>query len=137
MPLTKRKMKIFTILLPRGIDHSTPNQESKFSLLGVLKNTLTQEHIHFLLYNNVSGLSMARRYWRIPSSPFEVRHYPPRPLALPPDIGGYCQPLRVQRVFSNTFLAMPRPLSQYVLLDLETYTRCTPHVLPNTYPYTL
>ena len=59
--------------------------------------------INFFTYYNVNGLGMARRYWKIPSSSFGVGQYPPRPSASPPDIGeGIAQPLRIQRVFSNT-----------------------------------
>ena len=59
--------------------------------------------IYFFTYYNVSGLGMARRYWKIPSSSFGVGQYPPRPSASPQDIGeGIAQPLRIQRVFSNT-----------------------------------
>ena len=44
--------------------------------------------IYFSSYYNVNGITMARRYWRIPSSSFEVQAIPPPPSASPPEIGG-------------------------------------------------
>ena len=76
----------------------------------VLKNTLIQEQIYFLLYNNVSGLNMARRYWKIPSSSFEVQQYPPRPSASPPDFRGYCPTSQDLEGILQYLLAMLRPL---------------------------
>ena len=87
-----------------------------------MKNTLNQEHIYFLLYNNVSGLSMARRYWRIPSSSFEVEQYPPCPSASPPDFRGYCPTSQDSEGILQYLLAMLRPLYQYLCKTPKIWT---------------
>ena len=53
----------------------------------VSRNTTHLENIYFSPYYNGNGTGMAQRYWKIPSSSFEVEAIPPPPLASPPEVG--------------------------------------------------
>ena len=79
----------------------------------VLKNTRLVEIFIFSSYYNVNGISMARRYWKIPSSSFEVEAIPPPPSASPPEVGGIASTSQDSEGIFQYLLAMLMPLSQY------------------------
>ena len=68
--------------------------------------------IYFSSYYNVNGITMARRYWRIPSSSFEVQAIPPPPSASPPEIRGIASTSQDSEGIRQYLLAMVMPLSQ-------------------------
>ena len=68
---------------------------------------------YFSLYYNVNGVRMARRYWRIPSSSFEVQAIPPSPSASPRDFGGIASTSQDSEGILQYLLAILTPLYQY------------------------
>ena len=71
-------------------------------------------NIYFFSYYNVNGISMARRYWKIPSSSFEVEAIPPPPSASPPEVGGIASTSQDSEDIFQYLLAMLMPLSHCI-----------------------
>ena len=78
----------------------------------VLKNTRLVKIFIFSSYYNVNGISMARRYWKIPSSSFEVEAIPPPPSASPPEVGSIASTSQDSEGIFQYLLAMLMPLLQ-------------------------
>ena len=70
--------------------------------------------IYFSSYYNVNGISMARRYWKIPSSSFEVEAIPPPPSASPPEVGSIASTSQDSEGIFQYLLAMLMPLLQCI-----------------------
>ena len=75
--------------------------------------------IYFSSYYNVNGISMARRYWKIPSSSFEVEAIPPPPSAWPPEIGSIASTSQDSEGIFQYLLAMLMPLLQWRQVDKQ------------------
>ena len=77
---------------------------------------------------------MARRYWRISSSSFEVEAIPPPPSASPPEIRGIASTSQDSEGIRQYLLAMVMPLSQYwpVLANTSHILAITSHILAIT-----
>ena len=78
----------------------------------VLENTRLVKIFIFSSYYNVNGISMARRYWKIPSSSFEVEAIPPPPSASPPEVGSIASTSQDSEGIFQYLLAMLMPLLQ-------------------------
>ena len=89
----------------------------------VLKNTRLVEIFIFSSYYNVNGISMARRYWKIPSSSFEVEAIPPPPSASPPEVGSIASTSQDSEGIFQYLLAMLMPLLQYPQLGEATFSK--------------
>ena len=79
--------------------------------LMVLKNARLVKIFIFSSYYNVNGISMARRYWKIPSSSFEVEAIPPPPSASPPEVGSIASTSQDSEGIFQYLLAMLMPLT--------------------------
>ena len=79
----------------------------------VLKNIRLVKIFIFSSYYNVNGISMARRYWKIPSSSFEVEAIPPPPSASPPEVGSIASTSQDSEGIFQYLLAMLMPLLQW------------------------
>ena len=85
--------------------------------------------IYFSSYYNVNGITMARRYWRIPSSSFEVQAIPPPPSASPPEIRGIASTSQDSEGIRQYLLAMVMPLSQCVMEHLNSNSDKCPKLM--------
>ena len=85
----------------------------------VLENTRLVKIFIFSSYYNVNGISMARRYWKIPSSSFEVEAIPPPPSASPPEVGSIASTSQDSEGIFQYLLAMLMPLLQYPVSEKE------------------
>ena len=82
----------------------------------VLENTRLVKIFIFSSYYNVNGISMARRYWKIPSSSFEVEAIPPPPSASPPEVGSIASTSQDSEGIFQYLLALLMPLLQLMII---------------------
>ena len=73
---------------------------------------------------------MARRYWKIPSSSFEVEAIPPPPSASPPEVGSIASTSQDSEGIFQYLLAMLMPLLQCTpvdnsIINFTIVRRCT------------
>ena len=94
----------------------------------VLKNTRLVKIFIFSSYYNVNGISMARRYWKIPSSSFEVEAIPPPPSASPPEVGSIASTSQDSEGIFQYLLAMLMPLLHCIRVNVVSYTNSSHNI---------